>query len=126
MDNPIQTPNKPFIKILWEIHFFPPEPEKPGTELIKAPPSAKNLIKAHEHLFVPPAMTNAGDVQFLLKMMTMFHSTSAKLVEELLAQAKSLKDFTEKDAEQNFEIAKMIGWIKMLQQLIDKLKNDIT
>ncbi len=126
MTNPLQTPNKPFIKILWEIHFVPAESEPKENPPISAPPM-QELIKAPEqHLFVPPTFTNPADAQFLLKLMTMFHTTSAKLVDELLSQAKSLKDFTEKDAEKNFEIAKMIGWIKMLQQLIEKLRHDIS
>ena len=118
--NPVTQSNpRPFVKIFWEIHFFP-------TKDLESAVTPSEVAKPTVNMLIPQDVLPSWDAQFLLKMMSVFHSASTKLVEELLKQAKSLKDFTEKDADQNFEIAKMITWIKLLQEMIERLKSDIS
>lgn len=119
MVNLSQSTARSFVKVMWEIRFFPLLENLPDVE--------ENSIPLRERVlfYIPPEALPTADAQTLLNLMNLFHSSSKQLVETLLQQAKSLEDFKEEDADKNFEIAKMISWIKMLQHLVDRLKKNM-
>lgn len=117
MVNPTQQAPRAFVKVFWEIRFLPLF-NKP--DLGEEPP-----LKGRAMFYIPPESIPTVDAQTLVKLMSAFHQSSKEMVDNLLAQAKSLEEFKEEDADKNFEIAKMITWIKMLQELIERLRKDI-
>lgn len=109
---------KLFARTLWEIRFITnPTTVNIGSKETHLPPIT---------LFVPAEMMPTAQADFLLKLMGVFHSASAKMVEDLLQQAKGLAEFTEADTSKNLEIAKMISWIKMIQEMIEHLRKDLS
>ncbi len=119
MVNPTQQAPRAFVKVFWEIRFFP---VMSNPDLSKEEPLP---LKNRAMFYISPDSLPTVDAQTLVKLMSAFHKSSKEMVENLLAQAKSLEEFKEEDADRNFEIAKMITWIKMLQDLIERLRKDI-
>jgi hypothetical protein len=112
-----QTP-RPFIKTLWEIRFISTDLLPQGLSgQSRSPPVA---------IFIPSELMPTADAEFLLNLMGIFHSASKKMMDELMHQVTGLAEFTEADAPKNLEIAKMISWLKLIQQMIERLRGEIT
>jgi len=113
----LPTKPRPFTKTLWEIRFLSSDLTQMNPNPSKAAPIA---------VFIPPELMPTADAEFLINLMSLFHSASKKMVDELMHQVTGLAEFTEEDAPKNLEIAKMISWIKLIQQMIERLRKEIS
>lgn len=117
MTSPINKTPSSFTKILWEIHF----------DNTKGAPTIQNNLSQTPPLSleIPAELLQGGNEEIILKLMHVFHAASSKIIEELMKQVTKLEDLTDETTTKNLEIAKMISWIKMIQQMLDKLKHDL-